>query len=211
MSMSPTKRRDMDVMKLMMSNYDVKVIEDGKSTADFCVEFHGPEETAYEGGIWHVHVGLPMDYPYRSPSIGFLNRLYHPNVDETSGSVCLDVINQTWSPMYELVNIFDSFLPQLLRYPNPSDPLNGEAAALLLRDPDAYTKRVKEYVKKHATREALSRAVAQSASSSSEAQNGDSNGVNGDGKSSDADNDDLSSLSSSDSCGAGDTDFKMDF
>ena len=34
--------------------------------------------------------------------------------DERSGSVCLDVINQCWSPMYDLINIFDVFLPQLV-------------------------------------------------------------------------------------------------
>lgn len=60
-----------------------------------------------------------------------------------SGSVCLDVINQTWSPMYDMINIFEAFLPHLLRYPNPSDPLNGEAAALMLRDPKAYESKVK--------------------------------------------------------------------
>jgi ubiquitin-conjugating enzyme E2 H len=32
--------------------------------------------------------------------VGFVDRIYHPNVDERSGSICLDVINQTWSPMY---------------------------------------------------------------------------------------------------------------
>ena len=71
-----------------------------------------------------------------------------------SGSVCLDVINQTWSPMFEMINIFDVFLPQLLHYPNPTDPLNGEAAALLMREPKAYDAKVREYVTRYATKEA---------------------------------------------------------
>ena len=43
----------------------------------------------------------------------------------------------------ELINIFETFLPQLLRYPNPNDPLNGEAAALLMRHPKEYEAKVK--------------------------------------------------------------------
>lgn len=76
------------------------------------------------------------------------------------------MINQTWSPMFgtyhssddacpllsakqangriiDMMNIFEVFLPQLLRYPNPSDPLNGEAAALLMRHPKEYELKVK--------------------------------------------------------------------
>lgn len=45
--------------------------------------------------------------------------------------------------MYEMINIFEVFLPQLLAYPNPSDPLNGEAAALMMRDLKAYEAKVK--------------------------------------------------------------------
>lgn len=98
---------------------------------------------------------LPDQYPYKSPSIGFVNKMYHPNIDEMSGSVCLDVINQTWSPMFDMLNIFEVFLPQLLRYPNASDPLNSEASALLLREPKMYEAKIKEYVKKYASREAF--------------------------------------------------------
>ncbi|XP_044378727.1 ubiquitin-conjugating enzyme E2 4-like [Triticum aestivum] len=97
----------------------------------------------YQGGVWKVRVELPDAYPYKSPSIGLVNKIYHPNVDELSGSVYLDVINQTWSPMFDLVNVFEVFLPQLLLYPNPFDPLNGEATALLMRDRPAYEKKVK--------------------------------------------------------------------
>ncbi|KAJ7283070.1 hypothetical protein O6H91_15G046600 [Diphasiastrum complanatum] len=145
---SPSKRRETDVTKLLMSDYKVEMLNDGMS--EFYVEFHGPNESPYQTGLWKVRVELPEGYPYKSPSIGFVNRIFHPNVDESSGSVCLDVINQTWSPMFDLINIFEVFLPQLLLYPNPSDPLNGEAAALMMRDRDRFEQRVKEYCERYA-------------------------------------------------------------
>ncbi|XP_022954942.1 ubiquitin-conjugating enzyme E2-23 kDa-like [Cucurbita pepo subsp. pepo] len=156
---SPNKRRDMDVMKLMMSDYKVEMVDDG--LGEFNVEFNGPKESLYEGGVWKIHVELPDAYPYKSPSIGFVNKIYHPNVDELSGSVCLDVINQTWSPMFDLLNVFEVFLPQLLLYPNPSDPLNGDAASLMLKDRNQYDKKVKEYCERYAKRENVVNASAE--------------------------------------------------
>ncbi|KAI4141940.1 MAG: hypothetical protein LQ341_003369 [Variospora aurantia] len=128
-----------DMTGRLMSDYEVTLVNDN---------------TPFAGGLWKIHVELPDQYPYKSPSIGFVNRIFHPNIDELSGSVCLDVINQTWSPMFDMINIFEVFLPQLLRYPNPTDPLNGEAAALLMRDPKTYDVKVKDYVTRYASKEA---------------------------------------------------------
>ncbi|CZR51911.1 probable UBC8-E2 ubiquitin-conjugating enzyme [Phialocephala subalpina] len=163
--------------RMLMSDYEVTLVNDNSEfcfqrsaaeqiltldSSEFYVRFKGPDETPFQGGLWKVHVELPDQYPYKSPSIGFVNRIFHPNIDELSGSVCLDVINQTWSPMFDMINIFEVFLPQLLRYPNPTDPLNGEAAALLMREPKSYDAKVKEYVAKYASKEAADEAGAES-------------------------------------------------
>lgn len=148
-SVKVNRRQKADVLKLINSKYEVEFSDDSKMH-DFFIKFCGPKGTLYEDGLWTLHVILPPEYPYKSPSIGFMNRIYHPNVDEISGSICLDVINQTWTPMFDLLNIFEVFIPQLLRYPNPSDPLNGQAAQLLLRDENKYKNRVKEYVRLYA-------------------------------------------------------------
>lgn len=132
------------------------------------------------GAVYHISVYLPAEYPFRSPSIGFRTRIFHPNIDERSGSVCLDVINQAWSPMYGLHNVFDVFLPQLLTYGNAADPLNGEAAALMTRDPDIFKARVKEYTAKYCT-PATDGSTAAAASASSSSSSGGARGGAGGG------------------------------
>ncbi|KAK4747306.1 hypothetical protein SAY87_026343 [Trapa incisa] len=153
---SPNKGRGVPhiVSSRMMSDYNV--VTNNDVLKDFNVEFHGRKESLYEGGVWKVHIELPESYPYHSPSVGFITKIYHPNVDQLSGSVCLNVINQKLSPMLDeclhpsdfpvedLLNVFEVFLPQLLLYPNPSDPLNDDAASLLMTDQKQYNLKVKD-------------------------------------------------------------------
>lgn len=138
-------------MKLLMSDHQVDLIND--SMQEFHVKFLGPKDTPYENGVWRLHVELPDNYPYKSPSIGFVNKIFHPNIDIASGSICLDVINSTWSPLYDLINIVEWMIPGLLKEPNGSDPLNNEAATLQLRDKKLYEEKIKEYIDKYATKE----------------------------------------------------------
>ena len=75
--------------------------------------------------------------------------------------------------MFDLINIFDVFLPQLLLYPNPTDPLNGDAARLLQKDPEKYNKKIKEFVKKYASEN-----IAMNCSGNKKNGNGKVNGNN---------------------------------
>lgn len=96
-------------------------------------------------------LGLPgRDQPDLVTHVRFVFPVLHAPLPDTPR------LHLTFAPPLtrpELINIFEIFLPQLLRYPNPSDPLNGEAAALLMRDPAAYARKVETYVDRFATPE----------------------------------------------------------
>lgn len=137
-----------EIQKLYNANYEVRMIE-GKHT-QMEVLINGPEDSPYSGAKYIINILLPDNYPFKSPSIGFTTRIFHPNVDEASGSICLDVLNQIWSPIYDLLNIVDILLPQLLSYPNAADPLNCEAGSMYLTNREKYNEIVRSYVKKYA-------------------------------------------------------------
>lgn len=73
------KRKERDIAKLIQAKYSVE--RDPNTPDAFTVEFPGPADTPYEGGLWRLRIYLPEQYPYKSPSIGFLNKIFHPNVD----------------------------------------------------------------------------------------------------------------------------------
>ena len=130
------RRKQMDISALQKSGHMLHMEEDG---AMIC-KLTGPKDTPYEGMNFKLRITLPVQYPFRSPSVGFIGKIYHPNIDYLSGSICLNVLNQEWTPVYNLVQIIDTLLPQLLTYPNPDDPLNETAAKLLQENPEEYKK-----------------------------------------------------------------------
>ncbi|GJW07502.1 retrotransposon protein, putative, ty1-copia subclass [Tanacetum coccineum] len=60
-----------------------------------------------------------------------------------SGDVCVNVLNEGWNPMTDLANVFEHYLPMLLKEPNVVDPLNEDAADLLLIDRPGYEAKVR--------------------------------------------------------------------
>lgn len=73
------RRRERDINKLIMSNYNIQ--RNPENPCEFTLDFMGPADTLYENGKWIIRVYLPDQYPFKSPSLGFMNKLFHPNVD----------------------------------------------------------------------------------------------------------------------------------
>jgi ubiquitin-protein ligase len=148
------KRSFRDIASLQANGFPCEVSEQTSRTSgiSFSTRLFGPIDTPYREGEFQISFHLPETFPFSSPSVGFLTKIFHPNIDERSGTICLDVIGSSWTPMYSLLNVMEHLLPQLLSHPNPLSPLNGEAAALLLRSSKDYDARVEAHVKLNAPR-----------------------------------------------------------
>ncbi|OIO25972.1 hypothetical protein COX85_01660 [Candidatus Micrarchaeota archaeon CG_4_10_14_0_2_um_filter_55_9] len=75
-----------------------------------------------------VKIELNRNYPYPGGvEITWLTPIFHPNIREEDGKVCIQLVND-WAENQTITNVVNA-LQYLLKNPNPSDPLNKEAAA----------------------------------------------------------------------------------
>ena len=92
----------------------------------FNVRIAGPASTPFEGGIFHIELYLPDEYPMVPPKLLFRTKIYHPNIDKL-GRICLDILKDKWSPALLIRSVLLS-MQALLSAPNPDDPLDNEVA-----------------------------------------------------------------------------------
>ncbi|KAL4872758.1 hypothetical protein BDV12DRAFT_125987 [Aspergillus spectabilis] len=109
----------------------------------------GPQGTPYSQGLWRLHLKLPEDYPKRPPKATFRTRIWHPNVEESTGAVCVDTLKRDWKSTLTLKDVLIT-ISCLLIYPNPDSALNSTAGALLQENYDAFARQAKLMTSIHA-------------------------------------------------------------
>uniref|UniRef100_G1P562 Ubiquitin conjugating enzyme E2 A n=10 Tax=Yangochiroptera TaxID=30560 RepID=G1P562_MYOLU len=88
----------------------------------------GPEGTPFEDGTFKLIIEFTEEYPNKPPTVRFVSKMFHPNV-YADGSICLDILQNRWSPTYDVSSILTS-IQSLLDEPNPNSPANSQAAQL---------------------------------------------------------------------------------
>ncbi|KAK1835338.1 ubiquitin-conjugating enzyme/RWD-like protein [Podospora conica] len=111
--------------------------------------FPGPPDSPYEGGTFEVDIKIPDNYPFKSPVMKFITKIWHPNVSSITGAICLDTLGTGWSPVGTIKTALIS-LRMLLETPNPRDPQDAEVAKMMIDNPAAFAQRAHEWAVKYA-------------------------------------------------------------
>ncbi|XP_018570973.1 ubiquitin-conjugating enzyme E2 T-like [Anoplophora glabripennis] len=112
----------------------------------------GPEETPYQNGVFNLEIIVPERYPFAPPSIKFVTKIYHPNIDD-NGRICLDLIKMppagNWKPTIGLEGLLIA-IRMLLETPNPDDPLMADIAEEFKNYNKDFVRKAKMFTEKHA-------------------------------------------------------------
>ena len=115
----------------------------------------GPADSPYEGGVFVFEINVPHSYPFGAPSIKFITPILHPNIDEQTGTVCMDILGHQWSPAQTIPKVVVA-LVSLLFDPNFEPSNDSPAISINLAgqwkaNPEAYFGMVRDHTRKHAT------------------------------------------------------------
>ena len=116
----------------------IRVRVNEENVTDILAELDGPTD-----------MPLPADYPNNPPKGFFTTKIFHPNIRQPSGEICVNTLKRDWQPTHGLRHIL-MVIRCLLIEPFPESALNEEAGKLLLEDYDEYFRRAKMYTSIHA-------------------------------------------------------------
>lgn len=121
-----------------MSRTPRRVLSSSRTQA----EIEGPTGTPFEGKYFQLKLVLSADFPASPPRGFFLTKLYHPNVEGSSGAICVNTLKKDWTATTTFSHVL-SVIRCLLIVPFPESSLNDEAGKLFMESYGEYHRRAR--------------------------------------------------------------------
>ncbi|MBA0744379.1 hypothetical protein Gogos_007006 [Gossypium gossypioides] len=102
----------------------------------------------YVGGVFHVDIHFPLQYPLKPPKVVFRPMIFHPNID-SNGRIGLDILTDGWSANVTIAQVLLEIC-SLLKNPNPDAPLVPEIACMYNTDRQKYVTTARRWTEKYA-------------------------------------------------------------
>lgn len=125
----------------------VRLVLDGEtgmpgSLSEIMAEIEGPEQTPYHTRYFQLKLVLSTDFPATPPRGYFLTKIYHPNVDPSTGAICVNTLKKDWTSTTSLSHVL-TVIRCLMIVPFPESSLNDEAGKNFMESYDEYARRAK--------------------------------------------------------------------
>ena len=106
--------------------------------------------TPYQDGVFRCKIVLSDNFPQNPPKGYFLTKIFHPNVAQPAGGICVNTLKKDWQPAnWSLSHIFE-VIRCLLIVPFPESSLNEEAGKQFMEDYATFCETARVYTDVHA-------------------------------------------------------------
>mmetsp|Transcript_9472 Transcript_9472/g.20426 ORF Transcript_9472/g.20426 Transcript_9472/m.20426 type:complete len:328 (+) Transcript_9472:132-1115(+) len=112
------------------------------SLSEILAEIEGPEQTPYHTKIFQLKLVISADFPATPPRGHFITKIYHPNVDMSTGAICVNTLKKDWTPATSLGHVL-TVIRCLMIVPFPESSLNDEAGKNFMESYDEYARRAR--------------------------------------------------------------------
>ena len=124
--------------------------ESGQELREWVGVILGPAGSVYQGGAFQLMLSFPEGYPIQPPVVRFVTKVFHPNVwarpDRKFGQICLDILDDKWSPAQRVQQVLLSILA-LLQEPNSDSPLDKMVGEMYMSNRRMFDETAKEYMR----------------------------------------------------------------
>ena len=145
--------------------YSIKLFKED-DIYEWDVVLLGAPDSLYNGGIFHIKLSFPKDYPNSKPEVIFLTPIYHLNVNplklegneiEPLGHVSVSFINW-WNPKITVKEILIQLYSIFYLQTNDS-PYGLDRSIEFLENRPLYDMKTKYFTKKYANQENLDKGI----------------------------------------------------